>query len=215
MKSRKKNRVKKGQRWKWMAGAAAATAAGVSGSQASLVTISLVGNYVAVFGGDHLNPDLTGDGHPDLALIHPYTGYFNRDITVNGIHAGVFWGDSGAPTHFSAFMRLGSRSANWSENRHPNSTTTRGTRSLTGSIPIFFKDLHINGGAPTEGSLEVTVSGPGASISLDSLTYNTNTPTTGFRVATVQDQGSSLALLAMGAGGVLALRRWRAAQEHS
>jgi len=36
-------------------------------------------------------------------------------------------------------------------------------------------------------------------VQLDSFTYNT------------PDQGSSLALLAMGAGGVLALRRWRTA----
>jgi len=77
---------------------------------------------------------------------------------------------------------------------------------LTGSIPVFFKDLHINGGALTSGSLEVTVFAKfneGAKIQLDSLTYNT------------ADQGSSLALLALGAGGVLALRRWRAAQKTS
>ena len=72
-----------------------------------------------------------------------------------------------------------------------------GTLSLTGSIPIFFKDLHINGGALTKGSLEVTVQE--SRVQLDSFTYNT------------PDQGSSLALLAMGAGGVLALRRWRTA----
>lgn len=90
-----------------------------------------------------------------------------------------------------------------------------GPTTLTGSIPIFFKDLHINGGAPTKGSLEVTVSseGPmGPEIQLDSLTYNT--PGHGSRPAlAVPDQGSSLALLAMGAGGILALRRRRAAQE--
>jgi len=74
-------------------------------------------------------------------------------------------------------------------------------------MPITFKDLHINNGALTEGSLEVTVTdfgphGP-AEIQLDSLTYNTPD--------NVPDQGSSLTLLAMGAGGILALRRWRAA----
>ena len=31
---------------------------------------------------------------------------------------------------------------------------------IDGIDTIFFKDLHINGGAPTKGSLEVTVSGP-------------------------------------------------------
>jgi hypothetical protein len=81
-----------------------------------------------------------------------------------------------------------------------------GTPSLNGSIPITFKDLHINNGALTKGSLEVTVSagdGVKAEVQLDSFTYNT------------PDQGSSLALLAMGAGGILALRRWRAAQDRS
>ena len=86
-----------------------------------------------------------------------------------------------------------------------------------GSIPIFFKDLHINGGALTEGSLQVTafVFGPHRTpsflsmpeIKLDSLTYNTRN--------NVPDQGSPLALLAMGAVGVLALRRWRVAQGFS
>ena len=78
-----------------------------------------------------------------------------------------------------------------------------------GSIPIFFKDLHINGGAPTEGFLEVTVSPYG--IQLDSFTYNDPS----FHAANgtaVPDQGSSLALLAIGAAGILALRRSRSAQ---
>ena len=79
-----------------------------------------------------------------------------------------------------------------------------------GSIPVFFKDLHINGGAPTRGSLEVTVGpiSPHGGIQLDSLTYNT--PVAGRRVSAVPDEGSTLALLAMGAGGILAFRRWRA-----
>jgi hypothetical protein len=82
---------------------------------------------------------------------------------------------------------------------------------LKGSIPISFKDLHINGGARTSGSLEVTVSAvccggtrADAEIQLDNFTYNSTR---------VPDQGSTLALLAMGAGGVLALRRWRAEGE--
>src|SRR5207237_460706 len=91
-----------------------------------------------------------------------------------------------------------------------SSTVRSGTPLLTGSIPLFFKDLRINGGAPTEGFLEVTVSH--TEIQLDSFTYNA--PTQAANVA-VPDRGSSLALLAMGAGGVLALRRWRATQGRS
>jgi len=79
--------------------------------------------------------------------------------------------------------------------------------SVTGLIPIFFRDLHINNGTLTRGSLEVTVSdfapAGGSKIQLNSFTYKT------------PDQGSSLGLLAIGAGGVLALRRWRATQERS
>jgi len=69
--------------------------------------------------------------------------------------------------------------------------------------------VHINGGVLTKGSLKVTVfAGTGLNnnstrVQLDSFTYKT------------PDQGSSLALLAMGAGGILALRRWRAAQGRS
>ena len=46
-------------------------------------------------------------------------------------------------------------------------------------------------------------------IRLDSFTYDT--PVQGSSRA-VPEQGSSLALLAMGAGGILAFRRWKAAQ---
>jgi hypothetical protein len=83
--------------------------------------------------------------------------------------------------------------------------------SLNGSIPVTFRDLHINNGTLTKGSLDVTVSAFGphgrTEVQLDRLTYNTRD--------NIPDQGSSLALLAMGAGGVLALRRWRAAQGRS
>src|SRR5438093_10598285 len=74
MKTKKKNRQglnlqTRSTRWKWMAGATAATAAGVTASQASAITINLVGNYISALGGNHLNADLTGDGHPDLTIV--------------------------------------------------------------------------------------------------------------------------------------------------
>jgi hypothetical protein len=215
MKTQKKNDrglclQTRNKRWKWMAGATAATAAGVTASQASTITVNLLNNYISATGGNHLNADLTGDGHPDLTIANPfnavvvgrtYSGHtlptYNRyyaRVDLNGIHASARW----LPDfHGVGTERLGSRTAFYYNGY--------GTLSLTGSIPIFFKDLHINGGAPIRGLLEVTVSGPGtgggpAEVQLDSFTYNT------------PDQGSSLALLAMGAGGILALRRWRAEQ---
>ena len=59
-----------------MAGATAATAAGVTASQASTITINLVNNYISATGGNHLNADLTGDGHPDLTITSASVSVF-------------------------------------------------------------------------------------------------------------------------------------------
>jgi hypothetical protein len=215
MKTRKKSgkglySQKRNNRWKWMAGA---TAAGVTASQASAITINLVGNYIGASGGNHLNADLTGDGHPDLTITGAFaagpvyatfrSGPFSyAGVNLNGVVAYAFLHT------YDRFgtARLGSRYA-----YEPLSSAAA---YLMGAIPIFFKDLHINGGKPTAGSLEVTVSAGdrlhgSPTIQLDDLTYNTPGQQSSL---SVPDHGSSLALLAMGAGGILALRRWRAAQ---
>src|SRR5438093_10003931 len=101
MKTKKKNRQglnlqTRSTRWKWMAGATAATAAGVTASQASTITINLVNNYISATGGNHLNADLTGDGHPDLTITNAFngrtyslaTGYASIvSVNLNGVHA--------------------------------------------------------------------------------------------------------------------------------
>jgi hypothetical protein len=212
MKAKKKNGQglylqRRNKRWKWMAGATAATAAGVTPSQASTITINLVGNYISATGGNHLNADLTGDGRSDVAIsgaMHflSYPRTYNGHIITSyrKSSAAVVLNGIAARAYFSSYplvsLRLGSQ--------HTGATVP--FLSLTGSIPISFRDRHINGGAPTTGLLEVTVSAAFAEVQLDSFTYDTRA---------VPDQGSSLALLAMGAGGVLALRRWRAAQGRS
>ncbi len=208
---------------------AGATAAGVTASQASAITINLTGNYISAAAGNHLNADLTGDGHPDLTIANasyhvfsrhttngaPYsTTYFNRyfvAVNLNGVNASAFADNDygfGTARLGSQTQGFGARSVTYGV--HPYA-------SLTGSIPIFFKDLRINGGAPTKGSLEVTVfaaTNNSTRVQLDSFTYNTPGQRSSLAAA-VPDQGSSLALLAMGAGGILALRRWRAAQDAS
>jgi len=187
-----------------MAGATAATAAGVTTSQAGFVTINLTGNFISATGGNHLNADLTGDGQPDVTIANAlYTVFpvgppsfgiskFSAKVDLNGIHAEVYFtndSDVGLASLGGHYIRFDFSSP---------------VRSLTGSIPVTFTDQGINNGALTKGSLQVTVSGfdPEATINLDSLTFHT------------PDNGSSLALLAMGATGVLALRRSRPALKH-
>ena len=82
-----------------MAGATAATAAGVTASQASTITINLVNNYISGTGGNHLNADLTGDGHPDLTIANAFTLHVSilhqfcqfsvssAGVNLNGVHA--------------------------------------------------------------------------------------------------------------------------------
>src|SRR5882724_1639239 len=207
---------KTNNRWKWMAGATAATAAGVTASEGGTITINLLNNYISATGGNHLNADLTGDGHPDLTIagaaysvrnpISPGSGGFTYPsfnkyrarVDLNGVHASAFADNDYA----YGYVHLGLQSKRFG----PFTFGPPFYASLTGSIPISFKDVHINGGVLTKGSLKVTVfAGTGLNnnstrVQLDSLTYNT------------PDQGSSLALLAMGAGGVLALRRWRSSE---
>jgi hypothetical protein len=200
---------KRNSRWKWMAGATAATAAGVTASQASTITINLVGNYISNPGGDHLNADLTGDGHPDLTIASAFTFRSQLSFTFSHHYHYYRWAVGVSLNGIQAYAEFSNESAGQSAR-----LGSKGGYYVTGSIPIFFKDLRINGGVPTRGSLEVTVEALGSPVvSLDSFTYNTAGQSTS--VATVPDEGSSLALLAMGAGGVLALRRWRAAQGRS
>ena len=185
-----------------MAGATAATAAGVTAPQASAITIDLLNNYFSVFGGNHLNADLTGDGHPDVTLAG-FTSFFKTITTGGGGFSAFFWSfgldingvrargyDNG--TFPFRYVILGSQFASGFGGDVP---------VLTGKIPISFTDLDINGGRLTRGFLDVTASPD--SVHLDSFSFN------------IPENGSSLALLAMGAGGVLALRRWRAARERA
>jgi hypothetical protein len=90
MKTKKKSRQglhlqTRSTRWKWMAGATAATAAGVTASQASTITINLLNNYISAQGGNHLNADLTGDGHPDLTITGAAFAEFYTSILYHHI----------------------------------------------------------------------------------------------------------------------------------
>jgi len=161
MKTQKKNGQRlylqtKNKRWKWMAGATAASVAGVTSAQAGTITINLLNNYISATGGNHLNADLTGDGHPDLTIAnaiyyqHYYrTSLYGRTIfralaavDLNAVHASAYGNE-----YPLLYVRLGSQVRG---ETNPEYFPV----SLTGSIPISFNDLHINAGRLTSGSLE-------------------------------------------------------------
>ena len=191
-----------------MAGATAATAAGAVSAQGGMITVNLTDNFISSL-ENHLNADLTGDGQPDLTITNAVNGYSSipdhgsfrfAGVDLNGVHAF---------DRFGFYDRVVTLSLGSKKTAFYIGSIYEGyaPSQLVGSIPISFKDLHINGGRLTAGSLEVTVSALQTQIQLDSFTYNTRED--------LPDQGSSLALLAMGAGGILALRRLRTAQKQS
>jgi len=191
-----------------MAGATAATAAGAVSAQGGMITVNLTDNFISSL-QNHLNADLTGDGQPDLTITNAVNGYSSipdhgsfrfAGVDLNGVHAF---------DRFGFYDRVVTLSLGSKKTAFYIGSIYEGyaPSQLVGSIPISFKDLHINGGRLTAGSLEVTVSALQTQIQLDSFTYNTR--------ENLPDQGSSLALLAMGAGGILALRRLRTAQKQS
>src|SRR5690349_4104495 len=120
-KGRKRLDRKTNNRWKWMAGATAATAAGVGSSQASLVTVNLNNNFISATGGNHLNADLTGDGQADVMIMNaayrvayrltsngvvfPSFNQYFATVDINGIQARAFFDNDYA----YGVARLGSR----------------------------------------------------------------------------------------------------------
>ena len=83
---------KRNVRWKWMAGATAATAATATAAQAGIVQINLVGNTISSgTGASQLNGDLTGVGHAQLGF-HSTAGRIkpvNETDVISGQFVGV------------------------------------------------------------------------------------------------------------------------------
>jgi len=191
-------------RWLWLAGASAASAAG--GTCAHATTITLINDFISTTGGNHLSSDFGGDGVSD-ALMTGFTRFIqSTKFPVRDLRDVIVGVDGNRLTaHYHSLLE-----GVWLNTPHKTFDKTTlafsGPVSLTAGIPISFSgDPSINNGLLTSGMLEVTGIANYASleIELDSFTYN-DPPA-------VPDDCSSLALLAVGAGGLIVLRQRRKA----
>ncbi len=170
--------------------------AGASVANAATVQITFANNMVSLSSGlNNFVPDLTGDSIADV------TGYFGSgDVSVllgSGL-LGKASTDDG-----SVVVGLGS----W---------TSATDRAL---VPFTFSDAGINNSLVTSGFLDMegfASAGSSASLKIHRLIFDdasTTAPTgltsasTGIQEWSAVPEPSSLALLALGAGGLLARRR--------
>jgi hypothetical protein len=190
-----------------------AAASAASSSQAALVQITLSGNQVSSNNGNNLVADITGDSLPDLvfANVQRRPGFYPAaSVQING--GLVFASSSGSAAQGDAQFAVGGIGV--------ASTQIQSSGiNIKYLNPITFSDSRINGGSATQGYLEVNsrvVRGSTASVVLTRLVFNdasTTLPGSGLGTGTTYTEWtpvpepSSLGLLALGAGGLLARRR--------
>lgn len=194
--------------------------AGASLANGATVQITLTGNQISTSGGNQLNADVTGDGTLDFVIAGANTaksvvaknyGAF-VDINGNRLSAQNYITTSGVKGD-AQFALGGVGTAS-----EPFDSTGFNIRYLN---PISFTDSRINGGLLTNGFLEVnSISIPetSATVALTRLIFDdgsTAAPVVSLGetysnfepVSAVPEASSSLALLALGAGGLLTRRR--------
>ena len=192
-----------------MAGATAASAAAATSAQAnSTVTLTLSNDFLSQT-TNSLSANFFGNGP-----IFSFTGVANNSqpSVYRGsarLHIKTFFVNNGGGFAFASFYSGAEAEvakvgiANRFGGQTSGSTYRGGTVSRMFTLPIRFSDPSVNGGAITDGTLKLTASAQGftsARITLDSFTY------TMLMANGVPESGSTLALLALGAGGVIAFR---------
>ena len=201
-------------------GALAATVASTQAG-ASLVQITLTGNKISTTGGNTLNADVTGDLVNDLTFVNAHTAKseaaqnYGAFVSIGGnrLSAQAFI-DSSAVKGRAQFAAGGVGT--------PNIVNAAGF-NIKYLNPISFTDARINGGVATQGYLEVNsidITQQRATVALTRLIFNpfSTTMTSGqlnigttYTEFVAAPEPSSLGLLALGAGGLLARRSraWR------
>jgi len=195
-----------------------ALAATVASTQAgvTLVQITLTGNQISTTGGNTLNADVTGDGISDLSFVSPHTAVshvahnYGAFVTIGGNRLSAQAFIEGSSVKGNAQFAAGGVGI--------PSVADFGGFNIKYLNPISFTDARINGGALTQGYLEVNsidIPDQSATVALTRLVFDplhttmttdglsTSTPYTEFAVP----EPSGLSLLALGAGGLLARRR--------
>ena len=203
-----------------LATASGALAASVAATQASTVQITLTGNKLTT-SINTLNADLTGDGTADIAFGSPGQRIAGHSpgvsFQLNGIGSRLraqFNTGSGGSYAVQAEFAGGGKGTIF-ENGGPK-------HDIKYLNPITFTDARINGGASTQGYLEVNAFNTSKTLHTIALTrlvfdnasttlgtggLSTSATYTTFVAVAVPEPSSFFGLLALGAGGLLARRR--------
>jgi hypothetical protein len=168
--------------------------AGASAASGATVQITFTENYVSNFTGlTKLTEDLTGDGFDE---VEGYVG--PNSLMIFNVFSG---GRTSLATFSTSYANIG------------GALVGSGASQLA---PIQFSDSRINEGALSSGFVEIQAFSFGKTLQINRLIFDdssVNAPTgltsasTGIPAWTAVPEPSSLGLLALGAGGLLARRR--------